>query len=139
MILRGFNTPQAEYYLDKISELADDKSGALDLLVKRTRELAKEGDTLYYSLPGLSFCWKCTVKHLGQALGFASELEAYPERVVCLVGELGHAYRECPDPDTAKEIRNYYTRILDTGCVPDFTPILKRVYSGWWNHLQDSK
>ena len=72
-------------------------------------------------------------------MGFASEVEAYPERIICVVGELGHAYRECPDKEVATAIRDTYTRILETGCVPDFTELLKKVYAGWMSYLQDDK
>ena len=95
------------------------------------REIKQSGNVLFATLPGLPLCWKCTMKHVGQAVGFASELEGYPERIACVVGELGHAYRECPSKSVAEKIRDTYTRILDTGCVPDFTELLKLVSEGW--------
>lgn len=138
MLLKGFGaSPEALYYLDRISEL---KEGAeLDYFISRVRQLGREDDIIFYTLPGLPLCWKCTVKHVGQAVGFAAELENYPERIALVVGELGHAYRECPDPDLAKEIRLAYTRILDTGCIPDFTELLEKVVQGWLQDLQDAK
>lgn len=139
MLLKGFNTPDAEYYLDRISEIDPDDALKLERLIDVTRQLKKEGDSIFYTLPGLPLCWKCTVKHLGQAVGFASELEGYPERLICVVGELGHAYRECPDSELAEDIRSTYVRILETGCVPDFTPLMEKVYRGWLESLQDSK
>ena len=106
-----------------------------DELISRVRQLQKFGNDVGYTLPGLPVCWKCTLKHVGQAMGFAAEVEAYPERIACVVGELGHAYRECPDKDTAELIRQTYQDILDTGCIPDFTPVLKKVVEGWQNSL----
>ena len=103
------------------------------------RQILLDGDLLRHSLPGLPLCWKCTVKHIGQALGFAAEVEGYPERIICVVGELGHAYRECPDKKLAKKIRQTYQKILETGCIEDMTQLLKAVYKGWLDYLQDSK
>lgn len=99
------------------------------------KELKVTRDAVLYTLPGLPLCWKCTMKHLGQAVGFAAELDAYPERIACVVGELGHAYRECPSEALAAKIRDTYTRILDTGCVPDFTDLLKAVSAGWFKNV----
>ena len=133
MILKGFTSDEGKYYLDKI--LATDDTE----IVSRVRQIVREGDVLRYTLPGLPLCWKCTIKHLGQAVGFAAEVEAYPERIVCVIGELGHAYRECPDKDVAKSIRNTYLRILDTGCIEDMTPLLQQAVKGWQSSLQDDK
>ena len=94
--------------------------------------------SILYSLPGLPLCWKCTVKHLGQAVGFAAEVGDYPERIICVVGELGHAYRECPSKPVAEKIRNVYKSILDTGCVPDLTELMKAVRSGWLSNVIDT-
>ena len=138
MILHGFGTSQdALYYLDKLSEIKEDFE--LCDYISRVRQLDKVGDDIFYSLPGLPLCWKCTVKHLGEAVMFARETEAYPERIICVVGALEHAYEECPDPNIASKLRLAYTRILDTGCIQDFTPLLKMVRDGWRNHLQDAK
>lgn len=138
MNLRGFNNEDAEGILDQLMEF-EESSPSWHAFVSRVRQLRIDGDYLLYSIPGLPLCWKCTVKHLGQALGFASEVENYPERLICVVGELGHAYRECPDPEIAKEIHNAYQRILDIGCMEDLTPLLKKVCKGWQDHLQDSR
>lgn len=138
MNLRGFGSEEAEYYLNLLLELEEGSQEWHDL-VSRVRQLRKDGDTLLYTLPGLPLCWRCTVKHLGQALGFAAEVENYPERIICVVGELGHAYRECPDPEVAKAIHDAYQRILDIGCIEDLTPLLKKVSKGWQDHLQDSR
>jgi hypothetical protein len=122
--------------LEKILEMSDEELSDYE---SRARALTLHNDTLSYSLPGLPLCWKCTVKHVGQAMGFAAELDKYPERIVCVVGELGHAYRECPDKKVAELLHETYQKILDTGCVPDLTDVLSAVSSGWRNHLQDSK
>lgn len=127
---KGFgDSPEALYYLDEIAKIKERYE--LEDFVDSTRQLDRAGDTIFYSLPGLPLCWKCTIKHLGQALGFAAEVEAYPERIACVVGELGHAYRECPDPEVAKSLRLLYTRILENGCIPDFTDVLKTAVKGW--------
>ena len=131
MLLKGFNTPEAAALLE---ELPTDPNKLRDL-VSCTRQLTYDNDTLSYSLPGLPLCWKCTLKHTGQAVGFAAEVEAYPERIACVVGELGHAYRECPDKAVAAKIRETYQGILDTGCIPDMTPLLKEVVTGWRDSL----
>ena len=138
MNLVGFGAEGAQYYLDKLLEL-DEYSDESHELVSRVRQLVQEDNVVRYTLPGLPVCWKCTLKHVGQALGFAAELEAYPERIACVVGELGHAYRECPDKDLAQYIRVLYLRILDTGCVEDMTELLKRVVKGWKSYLQEDK
>ena len=135
MILKGFTSDEGKYYLDKL--LAADAD--VHEVVSRVRQIVRSGDIIRYTLPGLPLCWKCTMKHLGQALGFAAEVEAYPERIACVIGELGHAYRECPDKDVAKSIRNAYLRILDTGCIEDMTPLLQQAVKGWQNYLQDDK
>lgn len=135
MILKGFTSDEGKYYLDKLLT-ADDNAYEL---VSRVRQIVKDGDVLRYTLPGLPLCWKCTMKHLGQALGFAAEVEAYPERIVCVIGELGHAYRECPDKVVAESLRNAYLRILDTGCIEDMTPLLQQTVRGWQNYLQEAK
>lgn len=106
-----------------------------DITIGDRRELNITKGAILYTLPGLPLCWKCTMKHIGQAVGFAAELDAYPERIACVVGELGHAYRECPSASLAEKIRNTYTKILDTGCVPDFTELLKEVNEGWFKNV----
>lgn len=138
MKLEGFNTPESEYWLDRLMNTGENSRQWTET-VSRVRQLQQRGDTLRYTLPGLFLCWKCTVKHVGQAMGFAAELESYPERIVCVIGELGHAYRECPDKEVAKTIRAAYLRILDTGCVEDYTELLKVVSEGWLDSLQDDK
>jgi len=136
--LNGFGaSPEALYYIDKISEFKEKYE--LDDFISRVRQLSRDGDVVHYSLPGLPLCWKCTVKHLGEAVMFAREVEAYPERIVCVVGALEHAYEECPNPETAKALRLAYTRILDTGCMPDFTELLGKVAGGWRQDLQEAK
>ena len=124
---------------DLIKELAEFSDKELLDFVSRVRPIQLKDGVLSYSLPGLDLCWKCTVKHTGQAVGFAAELEKYPERIVLVVGELGHAYRECPDKKVAEQLHEAYQQILDNGCVPDFTPLLKVVAEGWRNYLQDTK
>lgn len=136
MLLLGFNLEESHHYLDL---LTDAEGFKLDELVSRVRPLVKDRDTIFYTLPGLPLCWKCTVKHLGEAVGFAREVEKYPERIICVVGALYHAYEECPDKPTAEALRNTYLRILDTGCVPDFTELLKKVSKGWLQDLQEAK
>ena len=136
MLLLGFSSEESRYYLDKLAEA---EGFALDDLVSRVRPLSKDKDAIRYSLPGLPLCWKCTVKHLGEAVGFAREVEKYPERIVCVVGALEHAYEECPDKSTAEALRNAYLGILDTGCIPDFTELLKKVSKGWLQDLQEAK
>lgn len=125
-IFHGFNTEASQQLLDELVE-SDNPA----VILAREKILHQYGVDIYYSLPGLPLCWKCTLKHIGQAAGFAAELCAYPERIACVVGELGHAYRECPDRDTAGLIRQTYQDILDTGCIPDLTPVLKKVVEGW--------
>lgn len=129
-IFHGFNTEASQQLLEELLD-ADDPS----VILAREKILRQYGADIYYSLPGLPVCWKCTLKHVGQAMGFAAEVGAYPERLACVVGELGHAYRECPDRDTAGLIRQTYQDILDTGCIPDFTSMLKKVVEGWQESL----
>ena len=129
-IFHGFNTEASQQLLDELVE-SDNPA----VILAREKILHQYGADIYYSLPGLPLCWKCTLKHIGQAVGFAAELCAYPERIACVVGELGHAYRECPDRDTAGFIRQTYQDILDTGCIPDLTPVLKKVVEGWQESL----
>ena len=137
MLLKGVNSPEGLYYLDKLSELG--KGPELDSFISLVRQLQRDGDIVRYSLPGLPLCWKCTIKHLGEAVIFAREVEAYPERIVCVIGALEHAYEECPNPELAKSLRSVYTTILDTGCIPDFTELLKTAVKGWSQDLQDAK
>lgn len=130
MLVRGFDdNPEL---LDTLSELSD---GELKSFVEKHKAVTLDGDMLRYSLPGLPLCWKCTLKHTGQALGFAAELDKYPERIACVIGELGHAYRECPDPGVSEALHQTYQYILDTGCVPDLTRVLKEVTDGWRESL----
>ena len=108
-----------------------------DKVLDDRKDIKQVDGALLATLPGLPLCWKCTMKHVGQAVGFAAELEAYPERIVCVIGELGHAYRECPSSSVAEKIRDTYTKILDTSCIPDFTELLKIVSEGWLKSVVD--
>lgn len=143
MVLRGFplTSSDAQALLSQLMNVVDQ-----DELISRVRQLQKIGNEVGYTLPGLPVCWKCTLKHVGQAISFAAEIESYPERIGCVVGELGHAYRECPDKKVAQHIHDAYQHILDEGCIYDLTPILKEVSEGWRENissddypLQDSK
>jgi len=129
-IFHGFDSEGAQQLLDEV--LDSDHPAAI---LAREKILHQYGVDVYYSPPGLPLCWKCTLKHVGQAVGYAAELEAYPERIACVVGELGHAYRECPDRELSEKIRQTYQDILDTGCIPDFTPLLRDVVQGWQDSL----
>ena len=129
-VFHGFDTEAAQQLLDELLD-SDNPS----VILAREKVLHHYGVDVYYSLPGLPLCWKCTLKHVGQAVGFAAEVGARPERIACVVGELGHAYRECPDRDIAEFIRQAYQDILDTGCIPDFTPLLQKVVEGWQSSL----
>lgn len=129
-VFHGFDTEAAQQLLDELLD-SDNPS----VILAREKVLHQCSVDVFYSLPGLPLCWKCTLKHVGQALGFAAEVGAYPERIACVVGELGHAYRECPDRDIAGTIRQTYQSILDTGCIPDLTPLLKKVVEGWQSSL----
>lgn len=131
MRLIGFTTPEAMAIADQL--LDDDTYKFHD-----NRAITESQDCLKYSLPGLPLCWKCTVKHVGQAVGFAAEVESYPERIACVIGELGHAYRECPSKELSDKIRLVYTGILDTGCVPDLTPLLSTIVEAWQRNLNDA-
>jgi hypothetical protein len=132
MLLKGFeeNSELQEY----LSSLDDTE---LKAFTSKHKEVSLTRDVLSYSVPGLPVCWKCTLKHLGQAVVFAAELDKYPERVGCVVGELGHAYRECPDKNISEKLHETYQRILDTGCIPDFTRLLKLVTEGWRESLAE--
>ena len=139
MVLHGFSTNDlaAQQILNELMVAGD-----ADKIVSRVRQLKRIDDDVYYTLPGLPLCWKCTLKHIGQAISFASELENYPERIGCVVGELGHAFRECPDKTIAQHIHDAYQHVLDEGCVGDLTNILKEVVPRWRESiqsLQDSK
>lgn len=129
-VFHGFDTEAAQQLVEELLEAEDPA-----VILAREKVLHQRGADVFYSLPGLPLCWKCTLKHVGQAVGYAAELDAYPERIACVVGELGHAYRECPDRDVAGTIRQTYQNILDTGCVPDLTPLLNKVVEGWQSGL----
>ena len=126
MILQGFNTEEALTLADNVADGVISEKDVDDLKV-----LSRSGEILRYSLPALPVCWKCTAKHVGQAAAYAAEIPRYPERIIMVVGELGHAYRECPSREVSEQIRNIYTSVLDTHCVPDFTPLLKVVDREW--------
>lgn len=133
MLIHGLKNAPDEL-LEHLSGLDDE---GIKALASQLQSLHIDDQTLFYSLPGLPLCWKCTLKHAGQAVVFASELEKYPERIGCVVGELGHAYRECPDKQVAEQLHEAYQQILDTGCVQDLTPVLKAVSEGWRKSLAE--
>ena len=63
-IFHGFNTEASQQLLDELVE-SDNPA----VILAREKILHQYGVDIYYSLPGLPLCWKCTFSRLMTALG----------------------------------------------------------------------
>lgn len=123
----------SEYFFNFRPDNADDSALAqaylndeLDLARERRITVKHVDDTTYvYNTPRpMPSCWRCTIKHLGSADVCFKEAEKYPQRFVTAVGDLQHAYLECPDKDIAELIYKTYNEVLNTKLVPDLSDLM---------------
>jgi hypothetical protein len=84
-----------------------------------------------YAPTGDSLCWKCTIKHLGAACEYASEVQRYPHHFIKCIGALVCASRECPSMNCRRHICDFYNQCLSTGTIEDMTQLLMLVYSAY--------
>ena len=84
--------------------------------------------TYTYRPTGEKECWLCTIKHLGAAWEYASEVQSHPHHFIKCVGALVAASRECPSADGRTRIREYYNNAIDTHCLEDMNPLLQFIY-----------
>lgn len=105
--------------------------------------VAESADCIRYVPNGRSLCWKCACKHLGAAAAYAAELHGYPANFIRMIGELYHAYQECPDRELSEQLRATYLHSLETGVAPNFDPLLASFYakfSAWresWTEAEE--
>lgn len=92
-------------------------------------DIIRLGDTYTYVPTGENTCWRCTLKHLGAAWEYASELQKYPHHFIKCVGALVAASRECPSAEGRRLLDEYYNSCLTLNVVEDMDILLKDIYS----------
>ena len=92
--------------------------------------------TYTYAPTGDSLCWLCTIKHLGVAHEYASEVQRYPHHFIKCVGALVAASRECPSNECRKHICDFYNQCINTNTVTDMNDLLKLVYDRYVENMQ---
>lgn len=92
-------------------------------------EVVQQSERCFVWRPnGRTTCWDCTIKHLGTAASYASELRQYPHYFIRMIGELNHAYMECPEAYLADQIRGVYKEALRLQVAPDLDSLLTLAY-----------
>lgn len=113
-------------FTEDISELAEliIASGECD-----SSDIVAENTTYTYIPTGEKTCWKCTLKHLGVAFEYASELQKYPHHFIKCIGALVAASRECPSSKGRELLYTYYNKCLDKDVIEDMNTLLSDIYS----------
>ena len=113
----NFNTEDAQQVVEQLIE-QDDVQHLPAAVVQQSEQC------FVWRPNGRESCWECTIKHLGTAAAYATELRSYPQYFIRMIGELNHAYMECPESYLADRIRAVYKEALRSNVVPNLEPLL---------------
>lgn len=100
-------------------------------------DIMTDGDTYMYVPTGDSVCWKCTLKHLGAAHEYASEVQKYPHHFIKCIGALVAACRECPSRFCRELIYAFYNDCLEKNIISDMNSLLTAVYNKYTEYVNN--
>lgn len=118
----NFTTEEAQIVAEQLSENANNLQHLPAAVIQQSEQC------FVWRPNGRPTCWDCTIKHLGTAASYAAELRDYPHYFIRMIGELNHAYTECPEAYIADRIRAIYKEALYSNVAPNLDPLLMEVY-----------
>ena len=115
-----------KYFTEKVNDIADAIITNNDC---DHADIIHIDDAYVYVPTGEELCWKCTLKHLGAAWEYASEIQKYPHHFIKCIGALVAASRECPSAEGRTLLYEFYNECLMSNVVEDMNTLLKDIHS----------